>query len=598
MRFNPFWTYSVEGRTVRRGGKILAAWRTPPAETMARRGKQYGGPFIGAGRTEPVCLAVYRPALGPGESESFDFVVPHYPAEAGYGKRIESADYGERLAAFDSFWESWLGQGATFTVSEDKVNHAIKSYVVHILMSQDVVGPDEVEQHVNRLHYNRFWLRDSSFFVYYYENFGYSEIAGKLARHFHRYQREYGNYLSQPGQLDGWGQSMWALGNHVRYTGDADFAREALPHVERAAGWLESEIGQDDWGLMPPTNAMDNETIAGRYTGHSFWVVTGLDAAADLARAAGRPDLADKYGRISNEYRDRFLAKLRQVAAERDGVIPPGLDVPGGTDWGNLLAVFPGRVMDPHDPLVTATFDRVREDRMEEGISMWHSSLHHYITERIAQTAVIRGEQEKAVSDFYGMLLHTGSCHEGFEWTVWPWNGRDYCMDNPVGQTCNYPPHGWYAANMSNLFRNMLLREDGGELHLLSAISPEWAKPGDEIRVGDAPAWFRDRDGVHPGVVSYTARFESDSAVIEIGRLDFADASPKVVVHVPYFLKARAARAGGNDVPVAGGVVVMPEGTRELSIEFERQGHEPRSYKDSVEWYKSEYRRRYEETRK
>jgi hypothetical protein len=584
--YNPLWKHEMTQSAALRGGKVIYAWREKPDELMARSGKEYGSAFTGAGKEEPVCLAVYKKSLAPGESFSAEFAMPHYPADAELAERLAAADFEERLEKMEAFWEGWLARGAHFEVSEQKVNDASRAYVIHALMSQNVISDDEVEQHVNRFQYNRFWLRDSSFFVSLYENWGYPEVARALARHFYRYQRDDGNFLSQRGQLDGWGQSMWALGSVVRYTGDLEFANEAIPHVERAVAWLSQALAQDAWGLMPPTDAFDNETITGRYTGHNFWALTGLDAVIDLCRAAGRNDLAEKYQALRDDYYARFMARLREVAAERDGVIPPGLDVPGGTDWGNLLAVYPGHIMDPFDPLVTATFDYYRRERMQEGIGMWHQSLHHYLTERVAETAIIRGEQEKALSDFYGMLLHTGACHEGFEWQIFGWDGRDYCTGVGGAQTCNFPPHGWYAADLDILFRNMLVREEGKTLHLASALSPEWTRPGDRVSVENAPTWF--------GKVSYTLTLSDSSAGLNISP-SWRSAPESVVFHVPYFLKLKSAAVDGKPAREEGGSIVMDPASRELKIEFERAPVEPRSYRRAVDDYKKEYKRRWEE---
>jgi len=525
--------------------------------------------------------------------------MPHYPADPELAEALSAASFEERLKAFESYWEAWLELGARFEVSEQKVMDATRSYVIHALMSQNVISggsatgespPLEVAQHVNRLQYNRFWLRDSAFFVSMFEKWGYPEVGRALCRHFFRYQQADGNFLSQRGQLDGWGQAMWALGSHVRYAGDEEFAREALPYVERAVAWLENALDNDAWGLMPPTDAFDNEMILGRYTGHNFWSLTGLAAGIDLARAAGRRDLADKWELLHRQYHQHFMARLRQVAQEREGRIPPGLDVPGGTDWGNLLMLYPDLQLDPFDPLVTNTMDYIRSERMAEGISMWQNSLHHYITERIAQTSLVRGEQELVINDFYGMLLHTGSCHEGFEWTIFPWNGRDYCVNLPGFQLCNFPPHGWYAVTLNLLLRNMLVREQGTELHLISAISPAWAKPGDVIRVKDAPTHF--------GEVSFTMSFDEKGALLAVGETGGRPESQpeKIVVHLPYFVEVKAATLNGLPLALTGEAIELsPQGELRLRLDWDRKPGLEKSYQSTVEWFKAEYRRRWEQ---
>ncbi len=595
--FNPLWRYRMSEHAAVRDNKIIYTMSAAPTEMRSRPGKTYEREFSVLSRKSPCCISLYKKELSPGESFVAEFTVPQYPASLSMEERLREVSFSERLSALESYWEGWLDKGASFHVPEQKVTDATRSYVIHALMSQDIVSEHEVEQHVNRLHYNRFWLRDSAFFVSMYEKYGYEDVARKLLRHFFDYQSESGNFLSQPGQLDGWGQSMWALGEHARFTRDREFALECLPYVRRAVDWLQKAVSNDAWGVMPPTDAFDNEMISGRYTGHNFWAINGLEGAVSVCGPAGEKELAAEYARFKEDYREHFLSVLRDVARQRNGVIPPGLDVPGGTSWGNLLPVYPGKIMDPFDPLVTNTFADYRENHMKEGIGTWHKSLHHYLTERVAQTALVRGEQEKAVRDFYSMLLHTGSCHEGFEWSIFAWDNRDYCIDAAGAQLCNFPPHGWYAVDLNILFRNMLLREEDDVLHLASALSPEWAKPGERIEVKDAPTYW--------GVVSYSIEFEEEGSVLTFSlQKNEGDRSPpgKVRFHLPYFVKTRSVTMDGEELVFDDKAVDLPEscfaGEEKqctLRISWGRLPVEEMSYRNMVKWYKEEYKRRWRE---
>ncbi len=598
-RFNPAWKYEMKDGAAIRNNKIIYTASMAPDSLQARPGKAYERPFGVLSRKSPCCISMYEKELGPGGSFTAEFAVPQYPAPLSEKERLLESSFAERLAAMEEYWEGLLSRSATFYVPEKKVTDASRSYLVHLLMSQDILSERKVEQHVNRLHYNRFWLRDSSFFVSMYEKYGYHDVGRKLLRRFFDYQDKNGNFLSQPGQLDGWGQSLWALGEHARFTRDKEFARECLPHVKKAVGWLEEVVADDAWGVMPPTDALDNEMVSGRYTGHNFWALNGLTGAIDICELLSEDELAAEYRAFREEYRGRFLEALREVAKKRDGVIPPGLDVPGGTPWGNLLPVYPGKIMDPFDPLVTRTFDDYRQNHMKEGVGMWHESLHHYLTERVAQTALVRGEPEKAVHDFYSMLLHTGSCHEGFEWNIYPWDSRDYCADISGMQHCNFPPHGWYAADLNILFRNMLVREEDDELHLASAISPEWARPGQKIAVENAPTYF--------GEVSYTMEFKEGGAAFSFKREDRRQnsAGPRaVLLHLPYFVETVSVSMDGRELEVGERGVLLPgpcfkeaNAECELTIEWRRMDTEEYSYKSMVDWYKAEYRKRWEESR-
>ena len=42
----------------------------------------------------------------------------------------------------------------------------------------------------------------------------------------------------------------------------------------------------------------------------------------------------------------------------------------------------------------------------------------------------------------------------------------------------NLSPHGLFAAKFRTLLRDMIVREQGNDVHLLSCVSPEWIQVG------------------------------------------------------------------------------------------------------------------------
>ena len=596
VKWNPGWRYEFKHSCARRDGKTIYVFKTKPDELLARAGQPYTGPFGNSNRETPVCASVYRRTLAPGESFTADFIFPHYPENPGTDLEIVGADYDEARSELKKYWNGWLAKATRIEVPEAKVTNAVRAYLIHSLMSQNIIDDNEVEQHVNRLQYNRFWLRDSSFFVSMYEMYNLPDVGHDLARHFFGYQRPDGNMVSQAGQYDGWGQSMWAFGYHTAMAGDADFARESFPYVERAVAWLDNALKKDQYGLMPPSGVLDNEQLIGRYTGHNFWALTGLGGAITVARAAGHPDAAERWTALRAAYQERFIRIMRQVAAANGGVMPPGVDVPGGIDWGNLLPVYPGNILDPQDPLVTVTFDHYRKEHMQEGIATYGQALHHYITQRVALTELARGNEERVLSDFYGMLMHTGAAHEGFEWSIIPWASRDYCLTVAGIQSCNFPPHGWYAANMNILTRYMLVREDGDTLRLCGALSPAWTRPGDKIGVENAATLFNP--------VSFSFEFAETSARFKLTSADRGRPPKAIALHVPFFLQVTAASANGQEMRREGDWLYFPGRCLsgaipcEANLEFTRLPVRPWSYETVVNEFKAEYRRRWEESKR
>ncbi len=207
------------------------------------------------------------------------------------------------------FWNKIFARGIDISVPESKVADSFKANLVYDLIARDKVGDDYI-QTVNKFHYHAFWLRDSSYIVRMYDLSGYHDFARQVLDYFPRWQQADGNFVSQGGQFDGWGQTMWAYGEHYRITHDSAFAAQVYPAVQRAVAWLIAARKSDPLNLIPATSPGDNEDISGHVTGHNFWALAGLKNAIAIADGTGHKDDATAW---RAEYAD-FLAALTKRA--------------------------------------------------------------------------------------------------------------------------------------------------------------------------------------------------------------------------------------------------------------------------------------------
>ena len=583
--FNRFWTYEFKGNAAVRAGKIIYYFDEKPSRQWEMQGSPWReGKFFVLERWRVNSMVEYEFDLAPSESRSFTFKFPQEPVAQSPGAMAElsAADYSTYLNAMTKFWALAVSKGMTISLAEPKVVNASRAALVHNIMCQEYPKPDEIYQTVNRFQYNRFWLRDGSFFARMYALWGNFNDSQKLLRHFLSYQDESGNFISQPGQLDGFGQSLWAFGEYIRLSNDREFAKEILPAVKKAIAWFEDTTTRDPYGLMPPTSAMDNEFIIGRYTGHNFWALAGIDGAITVANAAGDKAVAEGFKSFRKKFADNLFQRVSEAARRNHGRIPPGMDVPLGVDWGNLFEVYPENFIAPDDPLLVSTFNHYRARHYKEGIATYRRSMHHYVTERVTEMSIRQGDQQNALADLYSMLVHTGSCHQGFEWTIFPWSSRDYCAGLPGA--CNFPPHGWYAALYNTLLRNMLVREEDNNLHLLSVVSPEWVRPGDEIAVNHAPTYF--------GMVSFKAKAEVSALKVSINT-DFRRPPRQLVIHFPFFAEVSQVIADGRAVEFKPWEVRLSPEVSRVEIFWKLRPEPAYSYQAFAEAYQREYARRY-----
>ena len=589
--FHDDWSYSMGSGACLRDVRILYRYPLDPSphqqlifNSHYNRIQKLSASNLKLTSTTPVCTVEYTPSLKPGESRTIDLVMPLVPAVAGStdAANLDHANFDAAHRGVIAYWQKLLSRGMQIELPETKPVETFYASLVYDLLGRNVIGGKFV-QTAGQFQYHRFYLRDSADYVRMYDATGYPDIGGQVLDFFLDRQEANGNFLSQPNQYDGWGEAMWTFGEHFRLTHDKEFAARVFPAMVRGVDWLAQARAKDPLHVIPATDVRDNEYVSGHLTGYNFLALDGLDAAIEIARALDRKPELERFEKERKDYAQTFFALLDRVSASQGGVLPPSLDAGDwrGTDWGNLLSVTPEPLLDPWDPRVTATL-RNAQSRYQEGISTYAEPddgvfLHHYLTIKNTLTELVRGEQEQAMREFYAELLHTSSTHGGFEYAIRPWGTRDF--------EGNLAPHAWFAADYRNLLRNMLIREQGRSLHLLSAISPEWIGPGKRIQVTGATTWF--------GRVNFTFECSTDSEAILHLDNRFTTAPNEIVVHLPWFVAANRVTVDGKPVRVDTDGIHLPPSTRDVRIDWKYISHPKMNYDRTVSSFEQEYRRRW-----
>ena len=588
VSFNPDWVYSFSDHAFLRSGVAFYLFSDRPDERMLTLKQNYNSPIDNTPRTLhafPTSLVggvSYNSILAPGGERTITFRMPLVPIPEGpKTEKILNASYEAELAQVIRNWEQIVNAGMQISVPEAKVNNTFRASLVYDLLARDHIGDDYI-QTVNKLHYHAFWLRDASDITNMYDLTGYSQYAAQALDFFPRFQQPNGLFLSQAGQYDAQGEVLWVYGQHYLMTHDLAFARRVFPSVERAVDWLEAARKSDPLHLIPPSDVKDNEYISGHITGYNFLALGGLKNAAMLAEAVGQPAKAAEYRADYDAYRADFLRALNRCAGINGGYIPPALDgdCKGGQDWGNLLGTYPEHVLAPDDPLITATLKMV-QGKYQEGLTTYGDGryLHHYLMIKNTLTEIVRGEQQQPVKDLYAMLVHTSSTQEGFEFAIRAWGDRDF--------DGNLTPHGWFAAEYRIMLRDMMVREDGRDLHLLSVMSPAWMGAGKTIRVERAPTQF--------GEVGFTLTQPDDHSALINLNMQWRETPGAILLHLPWFANVSAVSVDGQPATPVNGAVRIPPTARQVRLQWSRHADAPDwSYQQAVEAWKQEYQKRYD----
>ncbi len=519
--------WSVSGNAIVRDDETFALLAPGPGRAVATAARCVG-------RTH-VCVRVsYARTLAPGRTATLDFELPAVPSRTA----IPRVGWAAARRAVHQSFDAALGQGLALRLPEQAVTDAYEASLAQILTSRYRLASGDWVQTVNDLQYHAFWLRDAAIMTNALDLDGLREPASENLAYFASWQQPDGLFISRPGQYDGFGQALWALGQHAELTGDAAFATAELPAVGRAVAWLDL-LGD---GLLPAGNPGDNEYVAGRLAGDDFWAVAGMDAAVELARVAGRTDLAGTWAAVAARLRTRVAQATRTAAAGNHGAVPPALDRPGGRDWGNWWVAYPDGPLAPTDPVVTATIRRARAG-FREGIATYAGMLHDYTGFRIFETELERGEQASVVDGLYAELAHATGTLGGFETDIRPGGKRS--------SAANLTPHGTYSGELVALIRNMLVRDDDqGRVVLLGAVPGGWLMPGKVTSITRAPT-------AH-GLVSFTLRARRGGATLTWS----APAGTRLAWPVPSSISGLRASSGR----IAGGALALAGSSGRLAV--------------------------------
>lgn len=552
----------------------------------------------------------YAFTLKPGERRTFRFKMPAVPATPAKGaaREVVEADHDDYRAKTVAFWKAEVAKADRFLVDDPKVMATYRSSLVNDLVASELFENGQVYQRVNKIHYNAFWIRDGAYFVRTYDMIGLHDTARQMLDAFFVWQDGKPVGFFKPGapqpkgarlsvQDDYWGQVLWAVGSHCRTAGDRELLERTYPLLQAHIDEFTAKCAKDPRGLWPVAGPYDNEAINGHYTGHSFWALLGLKYAVFMANEMGRPEDAAKWQKVHDDYAANFFRQLRALAAKSEGYIPPGMDEVGaGNDWDNACGgLYPFEVLAKDDPLVRQTLQMVRDynyqegiityggnawvakQRKRQGISTPRGTLHHYEIFYVTESNTILGEQRKVVEDLYSILAHTGSTNSGFEFCIPAWGSRD------PGH--NFTPHGWFANRYLSQIRNLLVREEGQEVHLASVLAPAWVKPGKQVKVTEAPTFF--------GSLSYTLDCRADGATLALAsRWKPGQAPAGLVLHLPWFLKVDRAIVDGQPAAIAGGAVALPAAAKSVELAWSWKDDPKLSYEEAVRLYLDKYYRR------
>jgi hypothetical protein len=462
--------------------------------------------------------------LAPGTAREIDVVMPFEPRPPLAPQSApDVAITPATLSAVQAHWEHRLsGLRVRIGAREPEGVTALRTATAHILVNRD--GP-ALQPGPRR--YARSWIRDSAFMAAALLRMGCADEVRDFLAWYLPHQAADGNVPCAAGRKgpdwlpehDSHGQLVFTLAEHLRFSGDHEFARRSWPAARRAIAYLaqlraarctpEFEAGAriDRFGLLPESVSHEGYLAQPVHSyWDDFWALRGIGDGVDLARALGDEGEAATLAAM----RDDFRRCLRDsIAAVIESC---GIDyVPASVEWADLdppataLAVVMSEGVRCLPPAaLKRTFDAYMDNfrRRARGEVDWNNYSAYEI--RILGALVRLGRREEA----HGLLEFFLADRRPRAWNQWPeisW--RDPRSPGHLGDV----PHTWIAAEYVLALLAMFAYEDptAHALVIGAGISDAWLDRGD-VSVEALATWW--------GPVGYTLRRSGADAL----RLDLA----------------------------------------------------------------------------
>lgn len=425
-----------------------------------------------------------------GESEVESKPPPAFRPQEEFGRAL--ADWEGRLGVF----AIQLPRGAA------QVVETLKTAAAHCLMNRD--GP-ALQPGPRR--YSRSWIRDGVLMAAALARLGLSEPGRDFIRWYAGYQSEDGNLpdcVDRDGcewlpEFDSWGQLIFAVMDHYRFSGDRAFLSELWPAVLRSVAYLERLRAQRltpeyrmpekraRYGLLP--ESMSHEG----YMAHpvhaywdDFWALRGLKDAAEMAEILGDQAQAHPIAALRDGLQRDLYASLDLVIRGH------GLDfVPGSVelaDFDPAATAIALTVADELHRLPRPAIDQTYEKYLEgfraraRGDIPWANYSAYEI--RIIGALVRLGRRQEA----HELLNYFLADRRIQPWNQWP----EISWRDPLGPSfIGDMPHSWIGAEYILAVRSLFAyeREADRSLVIAAGIPADWLASGEPVEVRNLPTY-------------------------------------------------------------------------------------------------------------
>ena len=511
----------------------------------------------------------------PGEALAFEFAIPHQPLPRARAEALALVDVDARLAECRSFWQEKLRKGAQIHLPEQRVDKMVRAGLLHLDLVTCGMEPD------GTLAPTIGWYApigtESAPIIMFFDSMGWHDEARRAIGFFLDKQHDDGFIQNFNGYTCETGAVLYVIGEHYRYTRDAEWLRRIMPKALLSCDYLldwrrrnmREEYRDRGFGMLEGKVGDPNDVT--HYFFNSGYACAGLQRLAE-SLAAVDADEARRLATEASAFREDIRAQLATCMA-RSPVVPlaDGTWCPTAPPWAEATGpralfcdgepCFTHGAFTARDSLVGAlwlVFQGILDasEPMAEWLLRSHAEL--FTARNVAFTQPYYSRHPHAHLRRSEVNAFLKAYYNGFaglaDRETYTWWEHYFCAS----------PHktheeAWFLMQT----RWMLLLEEGEALHLLRGVPRAWLADGQRIEIQDMATYF--------GPVSLRVESRLQEGAIEASYACAADRRPgRLALRLPHpkGVRARAAEGGTYDAQTETVDVVQPAAAGKVIVRF------------------------------
>jgi len=174
--------------------------------------------------------------LDPGETASFEMLLPHRPITRARARDLAGRPFESCIGECREYWYNKLSEGAMLHLPEPRIDEMVRAGILHLDMVAYGSEPDGPVNACTGM-YTAIGT-ESAPIIQFLDSMGRHDLARRALMFFLEIQRDDGSMIAFGDYLVETGAVLWNLGEHYRYTRDDDWVLQIAPKVLKACDHL------------------------------------------------------------------------------------------------------------------------------------------------------------------------------------------------------------------------------------------------------------------------------------------------------------------------------------------------------------------------